>query len=461
MSSTDGRRGRLTIFSSPEARKEALWWTLAALSVPVAGAAVWWLSENTINNLAPREYRYRPGTVSEYMSELLAKHAKRRRRRKPLRVYLDGCFDVMHYGHANALRQARMLGDELVVGLISDDEIRAAKGPPVMNYAERKTLVGSVKWVDEVIDDAPYLLSEDFLHELFTKHKIDYVVHGDDPCLLPDGTDAYAYAKQQGRFKMIKRTEGVSSTDIVGRMLMCTRDNARFREERRELTKQFSSGERRVALDELEPGDGGSVGGSPRPPAHTTISRFMPTSRRIVQFSDGVPAPPGARIVYIDGGFDLFHPGHVEILKLARAQGDFLLVGLHTDDDVMERRGAHLPIMDLHERALSVLACCYVNEVIIGAPLVVTEDLLTTFNISLVVRGTVSETGASDNAEHARYAVPKERGIMRTLQSPRDITTATIIHRIVTNRAAYEARNAKKNKSEAAYYQSKQHVTEM
>jgi hypothetical protein len=56
------------------------------------------------------------------------------------------------------------------------------------------------------------------------------VVHGDDPCLLPDGTDAYAYAKQQKRFKMIKRTEGVSSTDIVGRMLMCTRDNARFRE---------------------------------------------------------------------------------------------------------------------------------------------------------------------------------------------------------------------------------------
>lgn len=69
-----------------------------------------------------------------------------------MRVYLDGCFDVMHYGHANALRQARMLGDELVVGLISDVEIRAAKGPPVMNYAERKTLVGSVKWVDEVID---------------------------------------------------------------------------------------------------------------------------------------------------------------------------------------------------------------------------------------------------------------------------------------------------------------------
>ncbi len=78
--------------------------------------------------------------------------------------------------------------------------------------------------------DAPYELSPEFLHLLFTKHRIDYVVHGDDPCLLPDGTDAYAYAKKLRRFKMIKRTEGVSSTDIVGRMLMCTRDNARFRE---------------------------------------------------------------------------------------------------------------------------------------------------------------------------------------------------------------------------------------
>jgi len=49
----------------------------------------------------------------------------------------------------------------------------------------------------------PYDLTPEFLEELFTKHNIDYVVHGDDPCLLPDGTDAYAHAKKQGRFRMV------------------------------------------------------------------------------------------------------------------------------------------------------------------------------------------------------------------------------------------------------------------
>ena len=49
----------------------------------------------------------------------------------------------------------------------------------------------------------PYDLTPEFLDELFTKHNIDYVVHGDDPCYLPDGTDAYAHAKKQGRFQMV------------------------------------------------------------------------------------------------------------------------------------------------------------------------------------------------------------------------------------------------------------------
>ncbi|GJM88139.1 hypothetical protein PR202_ga04166 [Eleusine coracana subsp. coracana] len=140
----------------------------------------------------------------------------RRRRRRPVRVYMDGCFDMMHYGHCNALRQARALGDELIVGVISDEEIKANKGPPVTPMHERMIMVGAVKWVDDIIPDAPYAITEDFMNKLFNEYNIDYIIHGDDPCLLPDGTDAYALAKKAGRYKQIKRTEGVSTTDIVG-----------------------------------------------------------------------------------------------------------------------------------------------------------------------------------------------------------------------------------------------------
>lgn len=77
----------------------------------------------------------------------------------------------------------------------------------------------------------------------------------------------------------------------------------------------------------------------------------------------------------------------MQALEHARSYGDFLLVGVHTDESVQQRRSPHLPILSLHERSLSVLSCKFVDEVIIGAPWVVTQDLLTTFNVSVVVSG--------------------------------------------------------------------------
>jgi len=141
---------------------------------------------------------------------------RRRGKKRPVRVYMDGCFDMMHYGHCNALRQARALGDQLVVGVVSDAEIVVNNGPPVTPLKERMIMVNAVKWVDEVIPDAPYAITEEFMKKLFDEYHIDYIIHGDDPCVLPDGTDAYALAKKAGKYKQIKRTEGVSSTDIVG-----------------------------------------------------------------------------------------------------------------------------------------------------------------------------------------------------------------------------------------------------
>ncbi|KAL0916175.1 hypothetical protein M5K25_013666 [Dendrobium thyrsiflorum] len=362
-----------------------------------------------------------------------------RRKKRPVRVYMDGCFDMMHYGHCNALRQAHALGDELVVGVVSDAETTANKGPPVTPMNERLIMVGAVKWVDEVIPDAPYAITEEFMNRLFNEYNIDYIIHGDDPCLLPDGTDAYALAKKAGRYKQIKRTEGVSSTDIVGRMLLCVRERSSGdHHTHSSLQRQFSHGH--GPIDD---------GGSPR--GGTRISHFLPTSRRIVQFSNGKSPDPNARIIYIDGAFDLFHAGHVEILRLAKALGDFLLVGIHTDQTDRSsgyNRGAHRPIMNLHERSLSVLACRYVDEVIIGAPREISKDMITTFNISLVVHGTIAENMDYIKEKSNPYAVPMDMGIFQIIESPLDITTSTIIRRIVANHEAYQKRNERKEESE-------------
>ncbi|CAD6337605.1 unnamed protein product [Miscanthus lutarioriparius] len=369
-----------------------------------------------------------------------------RRRRRPVRVYMDGCFDMMHYGHCNALRQARALGDELIVGVISDDEIKANKGPPVTPLHERMIMVRAVKWVDDIIPDAPYAITEEFMNKLFTEYNIDYIIHGDDPCLLPDGTDAYALAKKAGRYKQIKRTEGVSTTDIVGRMLLCVRERSSSdAHNHSSLQRQFSSGHGQKV------DDSGSGSG-------TRVSHFLPTSRRIVQFSNSRGPGPDSRIVYIDGAFDLFHAGHVEILRLARELGDFLLVGIHTDQTISSTRGRHRPIMNLHERSLSVLACRYVDEVIIGAPWDVSKDMITTFNISLVVHGTIAENMDFMEDDSNPYAVPIAMGIYCRLESPLDITTSTIIRRIVANHEAYQKRNEKKEASEKKYYESKSFV---
>ncbi|KAE9607614.1 hypothetical protein Lal_00026699 [Lupinus albus] len=360
---------------------------------------------------------------------------KKKSGKRRVRVYMDGCFDLMHYGHANALRQAKALGDELVVGLVSDEEILANKGPPVLSMEERLALVSGLKWVDEVITDAPYAITETFLNRLFHEYKIDYVIHGDDPCLLPDGTDAYAAAKKAGRYKQIKRTEGVSSTDIVGRIMTSLRDP--------------KVSEDHNGTDEKPQAENQSQS--------SHISQFLPTSRRIVQFSDGKAPGPNARIVYIDGAFDLFHAGHVEILKRARELGDFLLVGIHSDETVSEHRGNHYPIMHLHERSLSVLACRYVDEVIIGSPWEITKDMITTFNISAVVHGTVAEN--SLDSESDPYEVPKSMGIFHLLESPKDITTTSVAQRIMANHEAYMKRNAKKALSEQRYYEEKKYVS--
>lgn len=53
------------------------------------------------------------------------------------RVWVDGCYDVTHFGHANMLRQAKKFGTKLIVGVHSDEDITRVKRPPVYSHDER------------------------------------------------------------------------------------------------------------------------------------------------------------------------------------------------------------------------------------------------------------------------------------------------------------------------------------
>lgn len=71
------------------------------------------------------------------------------------------------------------------------------------------------KWVDEVIPDAPWVVTKEFLD----KHKIDFVCHDDIPYASAGSSDVYADIKNMGRFHATKRTEGVSTTDLINRIV--------------------------------------------------------------------------------------------------------------------------------------------------------------------------------------------------------------------------------------------------
>ncbi|XP_048847168.1 ethanolamine-phosphate cytidylyltransferase-like isoform X3 [Brienomyrus brachyistius] len=355
------------------------------------------------------------------------------KRRRTIRVWCDGCYDMVHYGHSNQLRQAKAMGDYLIVG-VHTDEISKHKGPPVFTQAERYKMVRAIKWVDEIVEEAPYVTTL----ETLDKYTCDFCVHGDDITLTMDGKDTYDEVKRSGRYRECKRTQGVSTTDLVGRMLLMTKAHH----------SNIGNSDYQQYTDNF---------GKQGPQCHspwTGVSQFLQTSRKIIQFASGKEPQPGDTIIYVAGAFDLFHIGHVDFLEAAHKQSDkpYIIVGLHFDQEVNRYKGKNYPIMNIHERTLSVLACRYVSEVVIGAPYAVTRDLLDHFKVDLVCHGKTEVFPDKDGSDP--YAEPKKRGILRTVDSGNSLTTDDIVQRIIKNRLQFEARNQKKEAKEMAVIQA-------
>lgn len=157
---------------------------------------------------------------------------------RPVRIYADGVFDLFHLGHMRQLEQSKkaLPNATLVCGVPSDEETHKKKGLTVLNDSQRCDTLKHCRWVDEVIPNAPWCVTPEFLKE----HNIDYVAHDDLPYASAGSDDIYAPIKAEGMFLTTQRTDGISTSDIITKII---RDYDKY------LMRNFARGASRKELN--------------------------------------------------------------------------------------------------------------------------------------------------------------------------------------------------------------------
>ena len=141
---------------------------------------------------------------------LLAEVARRRALGQRI-VFTNGCFDILHIGHARLLRQAKAAGDALIVGINTDASVRRLKGPtrPINDEVARAELLGALECVDLVTT-----FDADTPLDLITAIRPDVLVKGGD--YEPDQVVGRSVVEAAGgRLMLIPLVEGHSTTAIV------------------------------------------------------------------------------------------------------------------------------------------------------------------------------------------------------------------------------------------------------
>lgn len=128
-------------------------------------------------------------------------------------VFTNGCFDILHTGHADYLAFARHQGDALIVGINSDRSVRSIKGEPrpFVNQDDRARLLAALEAVDYVVlfdDDEPATLIAELLP--------DVLVKGEDWSHFVSGREAVE--QNGGRVVLAPLTAGKSTTSLVDRI---------------------------------------------------------------------------------------------------------------------------------------------------------------------------------------------------------------------------------------------------
>ncbi|POY71583.1 putative Choline-phosphate cytidylyltransferase [Rhodotorula taiwanensis] len=136
---------------------------------------------------------------------------------RPVRIYADGVYDLLHYGHMLQLRQCKLMFPSvyLLVGVCSSALVEQHKSHPVFSSEERYESMRHIRWVDEVIEEAPWQVDQEFID----KWQIDYIAHDEEPYASAGKEDVYAFAKSIGSFLPTKRTNGISTSELLQRIV--------------------------------------------------------------------------------------------------------------------------------------------------------------------------------------------------------------------------------------------------
>ena len=129
-------------------------------------------------------------------------------------VFTNGCFDILHSGHARYLEAAKTKGDILVVGVNSDSSIKRIKGDkrPVVNEKNRLDLIAALESVDYAV-----LFKEDTPLNLIKQLKPDILVKGSD-WNKEDIVGRDVVSSYGGKVQTIKLIKGLSSTTLINRI---------------------------------------------------------------------------------------------------------------------------------------------------------------------------------------------------------------------------------------------------
>ncbi|OAF72113.1 hypothetical protein A3Q56_00108 [Intoshia linei] len=176
--------------------------------------------------------------------------------KRRVRVYADGVYDMFHSGHARQLMQAKHMLPNcnvyLIVGVVGDADTHRLKGRTVMHEKERFESVRHCRYVDEVLTYAPWSIDEEFLKT----NKIDFVAHDDIPYTSSGNNDIYGDLKNKNMFLPTKRSECISTTEVVAAIIKGYDIYARRNLKRGYTAKQLNIGfvhEKRLQLsDQIE-----------------------------------------------------------------------------------------------------------------------------------------------------------------------------------------------------------------